>query len=235
MRKGSGEVLSLLMEAKTIAFNAMELPSIIPALVPLLEYEWITGKQFIDQKSLDTTIRMIEEGGNIYENSEFAFWLSKARNQPLILKDFLEGYQLYNIKTAIKAAAYWQRLGCPYEQALALFEGSEPDKRKALAILDKLGAYAIFEKLKSLMRASGFTQIPKGIREKTRSNSAYLTERELDVLQLLKEGLANKEIAGRLFISPKTVDHHLSSIFFKLDVHSRSKAIQEALQMSFLK
>jgi len=51
----------------------------------------------------------------------------------------------------------------------------------------------------------------------------------------MKEGLQNKEIAGRLFISAKTVDHHISSILFKLDVNSRSKAVNEAVRMEIIK
>ncbi len=132
------------------------------------------------------------------------------------------------------AAEIWKQLGCPYEQALTLFEGNEEDKRKALEIMDKLGATAVFEKMKFLMRAGGIKSLPKGIRKTTRANPANLTERELDVLQLMKEGLQNKEIADRLFVSPKTVDHHISSIFFKLEVNSRTKAVQEAQQMNIL-
>jgi DNA-binding NarL/FixJ family response regulator len=55
------------------------------------------------------------------------------------------------------------------------------------------------------------------------------------VLQLLKEELQNKEIAAQLYISAKTVDHHISSILFKLDANSRSKAVTKALQMGILK
>ena len=72
------------------------------------------------------------------------------------------------------------------------------------------------------------------MRKVTRSNAANLTERELGVLQLLKEGMQNKEIAGRLFISAKTVDHHISSILSKLDVNSRAKAVKEAIQMAII-
>jgi len=84
------------------------------------------------------------------------------------------------------------------------------------------------------MRTSGIKSIPRGIRKSTQSNAALLTSRELDVLQLLKEGLQNKEIAGKLFISAKTVDHHISSILFKLDVHSRIKAVTEAVRMHII-
>jgi len=51
----------------------------------------------------------------------------------------------------------------------------------------------------------------------------------------MKEGLQNKEIASRLFISGKTVDNHITSIFFKLDVRSRTKAVSEAFRQEILK
>ncbi len=85
------------------------------------------------------------------------------------------------------------------------------------------------------MRASGIKSIPRGIRKTTQSNPALLTEREMDVLLLLKEGMQNKEIAARLFISVKTVDHHISAIMFKLDSNSRMKAVHEAIHLEILK
>jgi DNA-binding NarL/FixJ family response regulator len=85
------------------------------------------------------------------------------------------------------------------------------------------------------MRSAGIKSIPRGIRKTTQSNPALLTDRELDVLQLLGEGLQNKEIASRLFISAKTVDHHISSILYKLEVKSRTKAVHEAARMGILK
>jgi DNA-binding NarL/FixJ family response regulator len=98
-----------------------------------------------------------------------------------------------------------------------------------------LGANAVYEKMKMQMRNSGIRNIPRGRRKSTLSNPAQLTSRELDVLHLLKEGMQNKEIAGKLFISGKTVDHHISSILFKLDVNSRTKAVTEAVRMEIIK
>jgi DNA-binding NarL/FixJ family response regulator len=51
---------------------------------------------------------------------------------------------------------------------------------------------------------------------------------------MLKKGMQNKEIAGQLFISAKTVDHHISAILFKLDVNSRIKAVPKAKQMGII-
>lgn len=64
--------------------------------------------------------------------------------------------------------------------------------------------------------------------EQTKDNT--LTEREYEVLQCLVEGLSNKEIADRLFISDKTVKIHVSKIFKKFDVKSRSQVVIYAVQ-----
>ncbi len=235
MRRGDEEVLSLLREAKEKAFQTMELQRIIPALVAFLEYEWIMGEQFIENEALDNAISMVEQMGNIYENSEFAFWVMKSRNQAVSLREYFQGYHVNNPKQAIKIAAIWEVSGCKYQQALALFEGNEDDKRKAITLIQGLGAQAVYEKLKSQMRNSGIKSIPRGIRKSTQSNPAQLTGRELDVLQLLNEGMQNKEIAARLFISAKTVDHHISALLYKLEAKSRVKAVQEAIKLGILK
>jgi DNA-binding CsgD family transcriptional regulator/predicted ATPase len=235
MRREDTDVLPLLTEALEIAFEAKELQRIIPVMVALLEYEWITGKHFIEMEAVDATITMVEQMGNVYDNSEFAFWLLKARKQQIRLSEFYEGYDMHNKAKALKAADLWERSACPYERALALFEGSEADKKKAVEIIHNLGAGAAYEKMKLEMRAAGIKSIPRGIRESTRSHPANLTDREVDVLQLLKEGLLNKEIAERLFISPKTVEHHISSIYFKLNVNSRTRAVKEALNKGIIK
>lgn len=228
MRTGSSDPCPLLMEAKQKAFEMREPQRVIRVIIAVLEYEWIKGAMLLQKDDMEYAITMLEYDGNMYEKSEFVFWLSKARNQRLALKEFYEGYNTATDASIAKALACWKKLGCPYEQALVLFEGDEDSKRKAIDIVDKLGAAVVCEKMKFGMRTSGIKNIPRGIRKSTKSNPAQLTDREMGVLQLLKDGLQNKEIAGKLFISPKTVDHHISSIFFKLDVNSRTKAVQEA-------
>jgi DNA-binding NarL/FixJ family response regulator len=70
-----------------------------------------------------------------------------------------------------------------------------------------------------------------GPRAATRRNPAGLTARELEVLALITDGLSNSEIATRLFLSERTVDHHVSAILRKLGVSSRLKAATEATRL----
>jgi DNA-binding NarL/FixJ family response regulator len=62
-----------------------------------------------------------------------------------------------------------------------------------------------------------------------------LTTREMDVLQLLAEGLSNKEIAKRLSVTPRTVNFHLDNIYSKLGVSSRTEAAMVAMRMGWVK
>ena len=61
-----------------------------------------------------------------------------------------------------------------------------------------------------------------------------LTNREFDVLDLLEKRLSNKEIAGNLFISPKTVKKHLENLYGKLNVNSRRQAVEKAAALGIL-
>jgi DNA-binding CsgD family transcriptional regulator len=234
MRRGDADALSLLLEAKSMSFENMELQRIIPALVTLLEYEWLTGKTVINPEDIHLILDRINESINNVEKNEFAHWLLKSRNQHLPLEKVYKRYEVSSVAEALKAAGLWAKLGCPYEEALALFEGNDINKRKAIKIIHELGAIAVYDKMKLEMRASGIKNIPRGIRKSTQLNPAFLTARELDVLQLLKDGLQNKEIGNKLYISPKTVDHHISAIFFKLDVKTRMKAVAEAKRQKIL-
>ena len=88
------------------------------------------------------------------------------------------------------------------------------------------------------MTASLFSRIAELTSEgKTQSltDSVKLTGRELDVINLIAEGLPNKEIAKRLFIEPQTVKNHIHNILDKLQLHNRFETVQYARERNLLK
>ena len=126
----------------------------------------------------------------------------------------------------------WTALGCPYEAALAL-AGADDEAllRRALDELRALGASAAAAVVARRLRERGAANLPRGPRPATRENPAHLTARELEVLALIADGLRNRDIAERLFLAPKTVDHHVSAILRKLGTRSRGQAAVRALQL----
>jgi len=103
-----------------------------------------------------------------------------------------------------------------------------------LAIFETLGAQPAAKMLREKMAAQGVKGVPRGPRSSTRANPEGLTAREMDILTLLADGRSNAEIAARLSISPKTVDHHVSAILEKLQVRSRLEAAALARQKNLL-
>lgn len=131
-----------------------------------------------------------------------------------------------------RAAKSWALAGCPYESALALASaGDEPALRLALTELQRLGARPAVGIVTRRLRERGVRGVPRGPPQATRRNPASLTAREAEVLALIADGLRNAEIAERLFLSRKTVDHHVSAILRKLGVHTRGEASAEAARL----
>jgi len=124
-----------------------------------------------------------------------------------------------------KAAQLWTDLGCRYQAALTLYDTNEERLlRQALELFSELGATAAVKVTRQKMRRAGIRSIPAGPRSATRADPRGLTRREHEVLTLVGAGLTSAEIAARLFIAAKTVDHHVASAVGKLGAPSRAAA-----------
>ena len=119
------------------------------------------------------------------------------------------------------AAAEWNRLGCPYNRALALSAGSDDALREALAIFEALGAPPAAERVRQMLRERGIRGVPRGPQPRTRDDPLGLTGREREIFELAREGLATAAIARRLHRSERTVEHHVASLYRKLGVGTR--------------
>jgi DNA-binding CsgD family transcriptional regulator/tetratricopeptide (TPR) repeat protein len=127
------------------------------------------------------------------------------------------------------AVEHWRSAGCGVEAALSLLDIGE--QVEALALLQLIGAHGFASRVAKDLREAGVRDLPRGPRTSTRANPAQLTDRELEVLPLLAEGLANSAIAQRLVLSTKTVDKHVSAVLRKLGVSSRRDTAARALEL----
>jgi DNA-binding CsgD family transcriptional regulator/tetratricopeptide (TPR) repeat protein len=129
------------------------------------------------------------------------------------------------------AAAVWEQLDTPYNAAWALARSDDEEElRRSHEVLLALGARPAAAIVARRLRERGVRGVARGPRAATQENPAGLTQRELEVLDLVAEGLTNAEIASRLVISEKTVGHHVSAILGKLGVGSRYEAAKLAVQ-----
>lgn len=133
------------------------------------------------------------------------------------------------------AARWWQQREQPYEAALASVGSGDADAlRDALGALGGLGAKPAAAIVTRELRGLGERSLPRPPRPATSAHPAGLTPREVDVLALLAAGLRNQEIAARLIVSPRTVDHHVSAILRKLNADNRGEAVAVAVRLGLV-
>ena len=186
---------------------------------------WIAGDRQRIAQEVQPVYDLARTRRDLWMKGELALWLWRAGAFAQPPTDIAEPYALEISGDWRGAAKAWQALGCPYEQANALASGGEPEQLEALTIMERLGATAAANALRRRMREQGMRRIPRGSRTSTRTNTHGLTKREAEIFELLAQGLRNSVIAKRLFVTTKTVDHHVSAIFTKLGVSSRAEAI----------
>jgi DNA-binding CsgD family transcriptional regulator len=189
---------------------------------------WIAGDRELIAQEVHPVYALASKRRDLWMKGELALWLWRAGALGAEPQDIAEPYALEIRGDWRGAAKAWGALGCPYEEANALAGGGEQEQLEALTILERLGAAAAANALRRRMREQGMRRIPRGSRTSTRTNSHGLTKREAEIFELLAQGLRNSAIAKRLFVTTKTVDHHVSAIFTKLGVSSRAEAIAMA-------
>jgi DNA-binding CsgD family transcriptional regulator/tetratricopeptide (TPR) repeat protein len=234
-RRGDPGVDSLLEEAVQLALPTGELQRIGPIAAARVEVAWYRGDLKRAAEEAAVGLKAAAGHGDPWIPGELAYWAHRANLPAPGCINVAAPYALMIAGDWEGAAAAWQLLGAPYERALALAMGPQEALRDSLAILEQLGAGPLAAIVRQRLREMGVRGIPRGPRSSTRDNPAGLTSREIQVLKLLVRGHTNSELGHRLHISPKTIDHHVSSILEKLEVRSRTEAVAAAFGLGILK
>jgi DNA-binding CsgD family transcriptional regulator/tetratricopeptide (TPR) repeat protein len=230
-RRGDPGQWELLDEALALAEPAGELQRVGPVAAARAEAAWLEGRQEAVADATASALELALRRRAPRVIGELAYWRWRAGIEEEVPPEAAEPYALQLAGDWERAAEVWTEIGCPYEAALALADGDEAALRRGLAELQRLGAVPASSLVAQRLRERGVRGVPRGPRPSTQSNPANLTEREVEVLALVAEGLANAQIAERLFISSKTVDHHVSAILRKLSVRTRGQAGAEAVRL----
>lgn len=234
-RRGLEEATETLDEALMLADRTGKLLRLAPVRAARAEAALLQGDNARARQEAGAVRELIFNRGNRWDRGEIAWllWQAGDRDQP---EDGLaEPYALQIAGDFAGAAAVWQALGCPYEEACAMALSDDPARiQLAMATFERLGAKPALTNAVHRLRALGVRDLPavrRGPRATTRAHPAGLTSREAEVLALVAAGLRNAEIAERLYLTPKTVSHHLSAIYAKLGVETRTEAARAATQL----
>ncbi|WP_203231351.1 ATP-binding protein [Nocardioides caldifontis] len=206
----------------------------LAVLSALAERAWLTGQH--DERLTTLAPELMRSTGatpaGAWGAGEMAVWLQRLGlldGPPAVVAP---PYRMVLDGDHVGAAEWWRSAGAVYDEALALATSPDPEHRlRALERLDQLQAAAVADRLRLEMRRQGVPSVPPRPRSSTAANPSGLTNRQLDVAKLVARGLTNAEIAERLYISPKTADHHVSAVLTKLGVPNRRQVVLVAQEI----
>jgi DNA-binding CsgD family transcriptional regulator len=233
-RRGEDGAWELLDQALAMAEGTGDPLWITPVRAARAELRWLSGDTALAAGEVSSGYDQAAGCAEPWTFGSLLIWFSRL-GMPVpaeLPADPPEPYALEMAGDRAAAAAAWQRLGRPYDSVLArLGSADEAALRQALETFDSLGARAAAAVARRKMKDLGLKAIPRGPRAATRAAPAGLTAREQQVLALLAEGLSDREISRRLFISERTVQHHVSAVLAKTGVSSRTAAARQAARM----
>jgi DNA-binding CsgD family transcriptional regulator len=231
VRRGEPGAWEHLDEAAAAADALGEPQWIIPVRLARAEAYWLLGEPHRAAHEAELADE-VASGANGWQRGLVGAWLRRIKSDRAPRGDLAGPYRLLVAGEWAESARLLASLGCQYEAALALHDASdEAALRQALTIFTGLGAAAAAQLTRHKMRALGIRSIPAGPRTATRADPLGLTRREREVLALICAGHSNAEIAAKLFLSARTVDHHVSAVLAKLGAPTRGAAAAYAARL----
>jgi DNA-binding CsgD family transcriptional regulator/tetratricopeptide (TPR) repeat protein len=234
IRRGDPGADEVLEKAYDLAFAMGEPERIGRVTAARAEQAWYRGDLERTASEASRGLKCLADLRFPWVRGELLFWQSRAQVADSNSHDIAPPYRLMLAGDWQGAAAAWEAIGMPYEQALSLAQASDEELLRSLAMLEKLGAGPHEVMVRRRLRERGVRGVPRGPREATRANPAGLSAKEIEVLALLIEGRSNAQIARLLHRSTKTIDHHVSAVLGKLGVHSRAAAITAAFGLGIV-
>jgi DNA-binding CsgD family transcriptional regulator/tetratricopeptide (TPR) repeat protein len=233
-RRGEPGAMETLREAWQLALRLRECQWIGPAAAALAEAAVLDGDAGSAVAELTEAYEMARTLGKAHVQAELAYWMGRA-GHPVGGHGLDHPYALLADGRWREAAEVWRVAGYRYECAAALAESPDTgDQLAALALLDALGAEPRARLVRARLKRLGVARIPRGPVSATRVNPAGLTERQVEVVQLLAQGLTNAEIADQLVLSVRTVDSHVAAALEKLGARTRKEAVARAGDLGIL-
>jgi DNA-binding CsgD family transcriptional regulator len=231
-RRGDPGQWAPLDDALGLAEGSGELIRLAPIAEARAEAAWLEGLPEGVAETTGAAFSLARQRKDGWLIGELAFWRWRAGIEEEIPPGAAEPYALQIAGKWKRAADLWAELGCPYEYALALADADDDETlRRSLEELQRLGARPAAAIVARRLRQRGAHGLPRGPRPGTQQNPANLTARELEILALVAQGLRNTDIAEQLFLSERTVAHHVSAILRKLEVRTRGEAGAAAVRL----
>lgn len=233
VRQGQAEAKDYLDRAQALALPTGELQRIGPVATARAEAAWMEGDAARAAAEAAPAFELALGTENGWTMGQLAHWLFLAGRRDLPVERLAVPYAALLRGEWRAAAEAWERVGCPYERAMALAEGDEDAQREALRIFEQMGGQPAAERLRARLAPPVRQPLTPAAPPKAKA-ADDLTQRELEVLRLLAEGLSNPLLAERLTISVGTVKAHTASIYSKLGVNNRVLAITRAKELNLL-